>query len=301
MTLDLFDPVLRQAVIASPFFAASKEQLCQVFTATHCNTLQRTATYCNTLQHTATVSCLSYVQMTPMSGSCHTYERGMSHVWMTHVTHIPMNESCRMHERVKSYVWKGDAKCRQWFACYATTNHSIRAPMRHVTFESVMSQIWRSHVTRMNESCQMYQSSKVTCIKESCHTYEWVMSSNVTCMKESCHTYERVMSNASVTYTTCMKESCHTIRTDFLLSKNRCLTGINESCHVHESCHTYIRITPRDMPWLVSMWCHIKALLFVVLNDYMSSIRHQYVINTSSIRHVICAWIMSREWMSHVT
>ena len=47
------------------------------------------------------------------------------------------------------------------------------------THEWVMSHIWRSHVTHMNESC---------------HTYEWVMShmwrSHVTHVKESRHTYE---------------------------------------------------------------------------------------------------------------
>jgi len=67
------------------------------------------------------------------------------------------------------------------------------------TYEWVMSHIWMSHVTHMNEPC---------------HTYEWVMShiwtSHATHMNESCHTYERVMSHISMSHVTHVNGSCHT-------------------------------------------------------------------------------------------
>jgi len=48
------------------------------------------------------------------------------------------------------------------------------------TYERVMSHVWMSHVTHMNESC---------------HTYEWVLShlwmSHVKCRSECCHMYEQ--------------------------------------------------------------------------------------------------------------
>ena len=50
-------------------------------------------------------------------------------------------------------------------------------------FRRLMSHIWMSHITRMNESCHSYESvtsrkctSHVTDMNESCHTYAWVMS-----------------------------------------------------------------------------------------------------------------------------
>ena len=63
------------------------------------------------------------------------------------------------------------------------------------TYEWVMSHIWMSHVTRMNESRHTYERWNMIQIK----AYERVMShiwmSHVTHMNESCHTYERVMSH----------------------------------------------------------------------------------------------------------
>ena len=85
-----------------------------------------------------------------------------------------MNESCHTYEWVVSYIW-----------------------MSHVTHvnedNSPQSHTWMSHVARMNESC---------------HTHEWVMSHawishatphtwmiHVTHMNESCHTCEWVISH----------------------------------------------------------------------------------------------------------
>jgi len=85
--------------------------------------------------------------MSLMSGSCRTYEWGMSrtnesHIWMSHVTHkwgmSLMSESCRRYEWVMSH-----------------TNEACHTRMSHVT------PMWMWHVTHANESC---------------HTCQWVMA-----------------------------------------------------------------------------------------------------------------------------
>ena len=77
-----------------------------------------------------------------------------------------------------------------------------------------MSHIWKSHVTQM---------------KESCHTYGWVMShvwmNHVTHMNALCHTYGWVMAHTWIIHVTRMIESCHTY---------------------NESCHTYQWVTPQN-------------------------------------------------------
>jgi len=73
-------------------------------------------------------------------------------------------------------------------------------------YERVMSHIWTSHVTHMNESR---------------HTYEWVMwtscedatkTASVVKMRggTACHTYQRVMSYIRMSQITHIHEACHT-------------------------------------------------------------------------------------------
>ena len=103
------------------------------------------------------------------------------------VTHM-MNESCRTCEYTHKWV------------------------LLHVR---VMSLVWMSHVTRMNESCHTYEwvmshiwINHVTRMNQSCHTDEWDMShiwiSHVPRMNESCHTYESVMSHIWISHVTRM-------------------------------------------------------------------------------------------------
>jgi len=95
----------------------------------------------------------------------------------------------------------------------------------------MMSHMWTSHVTHVNESC---------------HTYERVMThmwmSRVASMNESCLIYECVMSLCD------MNTSCH--------------THVNESCHTHvnESCHTQEVLQQEVMShilvcsWKIDVW-----------------------------------------------
>jgi len=82
--------------------------------------------------------------------------------------------------------------------------------LRH-TYEWVMSHIWMSHVTHMNESC---------------HAYERVMphirTSHGICIIESCHTYQQSMAHIWMSHVTHINESCHTCSRDGLTSQALC-------------------------------------------------------------------------------
>ena len=91
-------------------------------------------------------------------------------------------------------------------------------------FARIMSHIWMSHVTPMNECC---------------YKYEWVMShiwmSHVTHMNESCHTYPSDMSSRAriesrQSHRTHTTQSCHTHKHEL-----RQHTHVNKSCHTHKN------------------------------------------------------------------
>jgi len=124
-----------------------------------------------------------------------------------------------------------------------------------------------SHVTRMNDSCQMYKSHG-THMNESWHTYKLMwqckwgatcgvdkrhnvthlyvrheagvdkrhmacLMSHVTCINEPCHTYEWVMSHIWMSHVTHMTTSCDTY--EWVMSH----IWMRHVAHMNESCHTY--------------------------------------------------------------
>jgi len=117
----------------------------------------------------------------------------------------------------------------------------------HVTYQWVMSHIWRSHGTYMNESFHAYQWVKwymtyrqlrAESLYHVTHTHEsWVMSripmshvavwscSEPPINNESCHAYPWVMSPILMSHVTHTHESC-----DIWMS---------HVTHTHESCHPY--------------------------------------------------------------
>ena len=149
-------------------------------TATHCNTLQRIATHrntCNTLQQ------MSHV--TIMNESCHTHRNShAAESCDTHTHILPMH-----HQHMRRLLL-----------------------LSHDIFENVMSHLWMSHVTLMNELCHTHKTvilpnhvthkhtsyrrttkrcvaccswwisrswmSHVTFVNESSHNYGWGMSLN---------------------------------------------------------------------------------------------------------------------------
>jgi len=155
------------------------------------------------------------------------------------------------------------------------------------TDQSVVSHVWMSYVTHMNESCCTYEwvmshewvsdeqadlraalpygsKRRVTCADELCHTYAWVMlhirMSHVAHMTESCHKYEQVDLRAA-----CL--TCEYVRSHVRISQVTHMnespvyirhgTRINESWNtikvtpMKESCHTYEQADLRPA-WLCS-------------------------------------------------
>ena len=115
---------------------------------------------------------------------------------------------------------------------------------------------WMSHVTRMNESC---------------HIYEWIMShiwmSLVTHMNESCHiwtghvTYEWVMAHARMIHITHMNESCHTY--EWVMSR-MCMSHVTYEwvmSHMNDSCHTHQSVMSHTCLLIIEPWFFLASIL----------------------------------------
>jgi len=151
----------------------------------------------------------------------------MSHSYVWHVSFICVTCLIHMCDMSHSYVCHVSFICgpgRDAHTHALHTQHTQHTQHTHTylvktnessyTYELFMPQVWVRHVT---------------CMRESCHTYEWVMQhkgadlgfkgddkgakeqrSHVSCMSESCHSYERVIPLAWMRHATRMNESCHT-------------------------------------------------------------------------------------------
>jgi len=146
-----------------------------------------------------------------------------------------------------------------------------------ITYEWVMSHIWMSHVTHMNESC---------------HTYEWVMShtwmGHVPHMNESCPTWpcwERMENH--------LHDRCH----------YRNASHMNESCHTYAwdttqiwmSHVTHMRETWHKYEWVMShVECDTDGL-FVPQNMFyrICSPTDGRVVPHVCLSHVTCGHIAS--------
>jgi len=153
----------------------------------------------------------------------------------------------------------------------------------------VMSHVWMSHVTHMNEAYEWVSSISVTCVSLMCAAWVWFICVtrwcsamsvfNFRCMlpvNESWHAYEWVMAHVWMSHGTRMNESWHTYEWvvshvcgmsliymyDTQMQHRVCLQAL-----VHETHHMYERVKS-----------HVC----------MSSFR-------------TCEWGMSHIWMSHVT
>jgi len=171
------------------------------------------------------------------------------HTRISHVTHlIYTNESYHTNLTWMRHVTSVETHMN---ASRTYTDESCH------TYEWVLSRVWKSHVTCINESCH------VTCINESCHTYEcdmsyhttytyeWVtphnshfaqsraalesfLRSHVTHMTESYRTYHRVVS-----YTLHLTMS-HVTQLTHIAHLTRCTIASSLSRHAPgHSCHTY--------------------------------------------------------------
>ena len=179
---------------------------------------------------------------------------------------------------------------------YLPTNTSTRPYEWDQTYlqEWVPSQIWMSHVTRVNASRHTYEYAvshtwmrreshiwmcRVKHNSDSCHTYDWVMSHvwlhHVKHMNKSCHTYQWVTSQAWLRHVTHMNEPCQTYECDeshkhewviiceqvmSLISHiwTSHVTRMNESCDTYERVMSRIRMRQDILPICVSHVTHMN-------------------------------------------
>jgi len=200
---------------------------------------------------------------------------------------------------VPKYMWHVGYMCLHMQAFEAISNMT----------QWVMSHIWMSHVTHMNESCR---------------TYEWVMShiwmshvahicmSHVTHMNESCHSYGRVMSHIWMSHVAHMNESRHTSAWVIRYVEMSHVTHMDESCHICKSLHTYeyesshIWMICEDLTWLIHMcdmthsYVQHDSCIRLTLS---SQIIHMCEDSYSYVRHdsFMCAtWLIHMCDMTHV-
>jgi len=130
--------------------------------------------------------------------SWHTREGVMSRTWMGHVTRRGDKRADVMH----FCVWQDSIKCVTWLLrrCDMTPSYEW-----HDFFIDSFT-----CVTLLLHMCDMKCTSCHTCKEVTSHTWRRQWRSHVTRMKESCRTYEGVMSHIWSSLVTHMKESCHT-------------------------------------------------------------------------------------------
>jgi len=155
-----------------------------------------------------------------------------------------------------------------------------------------------SHVTHINESCHASErvlthiwTSHVTCMNESWHTHIWI--GHVTHMKESSHTDERVMSHIHVTHT---NESCHTYERAKSHVWMSHVTHMNDSHHIYERVVSHMKMRQdwhMDTPWggagggtnrnLLSF--HQKSSVFVHLLSLVYPVWHNSFVCVTWLIH----------------
>jgi len=128
-----------------------------------CHTYQRVMSHSSSSAVTCLERAMSHV--THIDESCHTYGRVMSRIWMSHVTH--MDESCHAYGWVMSHIWMSHCKyvndvankkslkcinCRVQCHVVNKMSHVTHIHRSCHTYSWVMSRIWISHVTHVNES-----------------------------------------------------------------------------------------------------------------------------------------------------
>ena len=203
----------------------------------------------------------------------------VSRTWMSHVAH--MDESCHTYKWPRAGMgWLRSVGSIKWQVSFEEYRlfHGALLQKRPIILSilltkatpyQVMSHVWRSHVTHMNESCRTYewvvshilmshvaqmnslqQSAQVwsyiTHMGGSRHTYEWIMSH--IWMSHVTHINDLEQSPQEWSYITHMKGSRHTY--EWVVSH---IFTSHESCRTNEwpravltgikLCHTYEGVT----------------------------------------------------------
>jgi len=239
---------------------------------------------------------------------------------MSHGTHV--DESRHKHRWVKLHIWA-------WVLSQTLMNESCGTPMNG--YEEVMSRLWMSHVTHMNESCHnMWMShathewvmshlrmSHGTLMNGSWHNYEWLRVSHMTLVNESWHTYEWVMAQH-------VNESCHTHM------KESCRLNEGSAAPLSSMTHNVWQDSSISVIWLIQTrdMTHSNAWhdsFICMTHDPLSSVRHDetwptlmnescnmtqdsFLWMSHTYEWVLSLllshwweWVMSHIWTSHVT
>jgi len=133
--------------------------------------------------------------------------------------------------------------------------------------EWVMSHISISHVTCMTESCQTYEQVLWNSSPCTPASYEWVMSRVL--ITEPWHTYERVLCNSA---------RCTPASYEWVMSHVR----KSDVTTMDESCHTYERV-------MLQLWMsHVTHMKWDLLQKSSFCTIASY------------EWVISHVWTSHV-
>jgi len=217
-----------------------------------------------------------------MNEPCHIYQWIVTHVWKLHVTYV--NKSCNTqqrleglhHEHVVTNVVTNDKASVSGRSTCTNLISNINL-IRNIneschTYEWVMSHIWMSHVTHMDESCLISISSGISMFMP----HVWVMSHIVGVMLH--------------TWVMCVCQIYHSAALIW-----GCVTWLIHICHMYamKSCHI--------CEWVMS---HILISIHIC---HMYAMTHSYVCHDSFIsmpwliRKRKChtyEWVMVYIWMS---
>jgi len=133
-----------------------------------------------------------------------------------------------------------------------------------------------------------------------------VWMSHVTCMNESCHTYESVTLHTTcdipcTSHVTHMNESRYTC--EWVMSH----TWMSHVIHVNESCHTYDSVTPHTTRDMSCRFSNTPVTSHDIWHEWvMSHVWMSHLTYTNQSRHTMpCAFSNTRTtshmWASHVT
>jgi len=85
--------------------------------------------------------------------SCCTHEWVTSHIWISHITH--MNESYHTYEQGLPHIWMNKCHTYEWVRPHIRMNHITHMNTPWHTCKWVTSHTWMSHMTQLDESCQI--------------------------------------------------------------------------------------------------------------------------------------------------
>jgi len=317
------------------FFWLEEISLWHAWSKIHCNMLQRTASNCNFFFLKLTIRRLVFSHKGVTYGGL--FVTCVMHTTLQHTATRDAQRTTTHCNALQHAATNCDALQRPGIHC-----NTMQHPATHCntwvvscntwschTYEWVMSRIWRSHVTHMNESWHTYgwvmsrvwmspltvdefreccgiSASATHCnsLQHMSHVKIWMshvadcklrgccgisITSQHNATNESWHTYEWDVSDVWMSHVTYMNESCHTHEWVMAHIWMRHVRRMNGSCHIDE--------------WAMS---HVLMSHVTRMNETCQT--YEWVMSDLWMGHVtdmneschIYEWVMSHIWMGHV-